>query len=152
VRCYTKEECTLWLEERKRTLPVNAGLRIDYSARSPRLAYIAGWIADHLPYKQPALLLIIEWGIWGGTENWHLYDLLRASHGEHRLLSEAPGHLFLGYETADLTSLIQLTMINGWGGYLLTEANYVNAFFSHDEYVEFFAENTSLEEAREALG
>jgi hypothetical protein len=151
MRCYTKEECTKWLEERERTLPVNAGLRVEYGARSPRLAYIAGWIADHLPYKQPVLLSITEWGIWGSTENFHLYHLLRTAHGEQRLLWEAPGHLLLGYETAELTSLIQLLMINGWGGYLLTEANYVNAFFSHDEYVDFFSENASLEEVREAL-
>jgi hypothetical protein len=30
-------------------------------------------------------------------------------------------------------------MLNGWGGYVLTQANYVNAFFSHDEYIDFFA-------------
>ncbi len=30
-------------------------------------------------------------------------------------------------------------MLNGWGGYLLTEADHANAFFSHDEYVDFFA-------------
>jgi hypothetical protein len=29
--------------------------------------------------------------------------------------------------------------LNGWGGYILTQANYVNAFFSHDEYIDFFA-------------
>ena len=30
-------------------------------------------------------------------------------------------------------------MLNGWGGYVLTQANYVNAFFSHDECIDFFA-------------
>ena len=30
-------------------------------------------------------------------------------------------------------------MLSGWGGYILTEADYVNAFFSHDEYIDFFA-------------
>ncbi len=30
-------------------------------------------------------------------------------------------------------------MLNGWGGYSLTQADYVNAFFSHDEYIDFFA-------------
>jgi hypothetical protein len=29
-------------------------------------------------------------------------------------------------------------MLNGWGGYVLTEANYGNVFFSHDEYLDFF--------------
>ena len=34
---------------------------------------------------------------------------------------------------------------------MLTEANYVNAFFSHDEYIEFFAEREeSLAKVRDA--
>jgi hypothetical protein len=32
-------------------------------------------------------------------------------------------------------------MLNGWGGYILTQADYVNAFFSHDEFIDFFAEH-----------
>jgi hypothetical protein len=43
-------------------------------------------------------------------------------------------------------------MLNGWGGYVLTGANYVNVFFSHDEYLRFFASTESnLAEVREAL-
>jgi hypothetical protein len=44
-------------------------------------------------------------------------------------------------------------MLNGWGGYILTQADYVNAFFSHDEYVNFFAErDESLTDVRRVLG
>jgi hypothetical protein len=44
-------------------------------------------------------------------------------------------------------------MLNGWGGYVLTEANYVNAFFSHDEYIDFFAQNSeNLADIRKVLG
>ena len=43
-------------------------------------------------------------------------------------------------------------MINGWGGYVLTEADYANAFFSHDEYIDFFAENDgNLADVRNVL-
>jgi len=43
-------------------------------------------------------------------------------------------------------------MLNGWGGYVLTEANYINAFLSHDEYFQFFSNNEGkLEEVRDAL-
>jgi hypothetical protein len=35
----------------------------------------------------------------------------------------------------------------------LTEANYVNAFFSHDEYINFFAENDgNLADVRKEFG
>ena len=82
---------------------------------------------------------VTEWGIWGSSENWHLYYKLRQSYGDLRLLHEAPGHLFLGHEPEDLASFLQLAMLNGWGGYILTEADYVNAFFSHDEYIDFYS-------------
>jgi hypothetical protein len=100
----------------------------------------------------PSLLWLTEWGIWRSSENWHLYYKLRQSYANHKLLQEAPGHLFLDYEAEDLASFLQIAMLNGWGGYLLTQANYVNAFFSHDEYIDFFAERSeNLEEVRQAL-
>ena len=80
-------------------------------------------------YRSPALVWITEWGIWGSSENWHLYYKLRRSYGDLRLLHEAPGHLFLGHESEDLTSFLQIAMLNGWGGYILTQADYLNAFF-----------------------
>ena len=44
-------------------------------------------------------------------------------------------------------------MLNGWGGYVLTQANYVNAFFSHDEYIDFFAVlDKNLEGIRKEFG
>jgi len=58
----------------------------------------------------------------------------------------------MDYEAADLASFIQLAMLNGWDGYILTEANYVNAFFSRDEYIELMAKcEENLNEVREAL-
>jgi len=78
---------------------------------------------------RPALLWLTEWGIWSGSENWH--------------------------EAEDLASFLQVAMLNGWGGYVLTEADYVNAFFSfsHDEFIDFFAgHDENLGEVRKELG
>jgi hypothetical protein len=144
MRAFTKQECEQWLQQRSRALPANSSYRIKGVADDRRLGYRSRWIAENLPYRQPVLLWITEWGIWQSGENWHLYHLLRSSHGEHRLLHEAPGHLFLDYEVADLASFLQVSIMNGWGGYLLTQADYLNAFFSHDEYIDFFSENDGL--------
>ncbi len=79
----------------------------------------------------------------------------RQSYGDLRLLHEAPGHLFLGHESEDLTSFLQIAMLNGWGGYILTQADYLNAFFSHDEYIDFFAAEGGLglfEDIRKEFG
>jgi hypothetical protein len=71
-----------------------------------------------------------------------LYFKLRQACGDNRLLNDAQRHLFLEHEAEDLASFLQLSMLNGRGGYVLTEADYVNAFFSHDEYIDFFAKHS----------
>jgi hypothetical protein len=143
MRFYTGQECEKWLEERARTKPDIAlqvhSLRFDYPKEPHGIYDTASWIAQTLSYRQPTLLWITKWGIWPGSENWHLYYKLRQTYGDLRLLQETPGHLFLEYEAEDLASFIQVAMLNGWGAYILAHANYVNTFFSHDEYIEFFA-------------
>jgi len=99
----------------------------------------AHWFAKYSTFESGVMLWITEWGIWTSSENYHLYYKLRSIYGETRLLHEAPGHYFLQHEMDDLATFLQVAILNGWGGYILTEADYVNAFFSHDEYVDFYA-------------
>ena len=57
------------------------------------------------------------------------------------------------HEAEDFASFLQVAMLNGWGAYVLTPADYVNAFFSHDEYIDFFAKHEeNLAELRKVLG
>jgi hypothetical protein len=154
---YTNQECEDWLSGRERLKPEAVpGVHVEhigYPPGSHRLFFVAHWIATSLTYRTPTLLWITEWGIWGGSENWHLYYKLRQTYGDQRLLHEAPGHLFLEHEAEDLASFLQVSMLNGWGGYVLTGMNYVNAFFSHDEYIDFFAENDgNLADIRKEFG
>jgi hypothetical protein len=156
LRFYTNAECDQWLSGRQRQKPdadpAVRSLRIAYPPKPHAVFGLARCIATSITYREPTLLWVTEWGIWPSSENWHLYYRLRQSFGDLRLLHEAPGHLFLEHEAEDLASYLQLAMLNGWGGYVLTHANLVNAFFSHDEYIDFFAEQESaLFEVREAL-
>jgi hypothetical protein len=143
MRFYTKEECETWLSNRDRSKPDCVtgmkSVRVAYPKEPNRIFSVARWISTALTQREPTLLWITEWGIWPSSENWHLYYKLRQSYGDDRLLDEAPGHLFLGHESEDFASFLQLSLLNGWGGYVLTQADNVNAFFSHDEYIEFFA-------------
>jgi hypothetical protein len=157
VRFYTKEECEKWLRGLERSkpdaVPETQVERIGYPTEPYHIFGMAHWIADSLTYRMPTLLWITEWSIWPSSENWHQYYKLRQSYLDVRLLHEAPGHLFLGHESEDLASFLQIAMLNGWGGYVLTQADYVNAFFSHDEYVDFFAKlDDNLAEVRKELG
>lgn len=157
MRFYTGDECKNWLASRNRSMPdVTKGclrLRIPYPREPYRMFYLSHWIATELAFRMPILLWVTEWGIWPSSENWHLYYRIRQSHGDHRLLHEAPGHLFLEYEAEDLASFLQISMLNGWGGYLLTHADYANAFFSHDEYLDFYSSRQAMiDEIRKGLG
>ncbi len=156
MRFYTKTECEEWLRRHERQKPdETAGIhreRSDFPPEPYRYFNFTHWIAMSLMYRRPALLWITEWGIWHSSENWHLYYKLRQTYGDQRLLHEAPGHLFLEHEAEDLASFIQVAMLNGWGGYILTESDYVNAFFSHDEYFDFYGkENDNLGVVRDWL-
>ena len=151
------DECEAWLDGRKRGKPdAVEGLlrfRMPYPREPYRINYIAHWIAANLTYRMPALLWMTEWGIWPSSENWHLYYKLRQSYSDHRLLHEAPGHLCLEHEAEDLGSFLQVGMHNGWGGYVLTHADYANLFFSHDEFIDFFSDDQGIiDEVRKALG
>jgi hypothetical protein len=156
LRFYSPHECEVWLRDRDRerpgARPATHAERLRYPSEPHRVFFVAQWIAHSLTYRMPTLLWITECGIWPSSENWHLYYKLRQAYGDQRLLHEAPGHLFLEHEAEDLTSFLQVAILNGWGGYVLTDANYVNAFFSHDEYIDFFADNNdNLTQVRDAL-
>lgn len=156
MRFYTQQECEEWLSGLEREKPDASPdmhrERVPYPSKPHGIRFFARWIATSLTYRMPALLWITEWGIWPSSENWHLYYKLRQTYQDQRLLQEAPGHLFLGHEAEDLASFLQTAMLNGWGGYLLTQENYVNAFFSHDEFVDFYAEREeALADVRSAL-
>jgi hypothetical protein len=156
MRFYRPDECAAWSADLGRPRPdTQAGL-MSCEARCPREAHkfygMASWMAATLGYRRAVLLWVTEWGIWPTSENWHLYYRLRQSYGDYRLLHEAPGHLCLAYEAEDLASFLQLAMINGWGGYLLTEAGYASVVFSHDEYVHFYSDSQPvIDDIRTAL-
>jgi hypothetical protein len=156
LRFYTQVECENWLSDQQRRKPdavPDAHVeRVSYPPEAYRVFFVAHWIATSLTHGMPTLLWVTEWGIWPSSENWHLYYRLRQTYSDQRLLHEAPGHLFLEHEAEDLASFLQVAMLNGWGGYVLTQADYVNAFFSHDEYIDFFAEHDeNLVEVRKVL-
>ena len=90
--------------------------------------------------RESCLLWVTTWGVWRSSENLHLYYRLRQSYGDRRLLDDAPAHLFLDYETADLVSFLQVGVLNGWDIHLVPRYGYARAFVSHDEYVEFVAD------------
>jgi len=148
MRFYTKAECEEWLKGCGRTKPDADGraaaLRLDFPKDISGAYRWANWIASHLVFEEPCLIWIAEWGIWPTSENLHLYYTLRHAQNDFRLLHEAPGHFFLKHEKGLITSFLQVFMLNGWGGYILNQHGYVDVFFSHDEFIEFYLDDAEL--------
>lgn len=116
-------------------------------ARAPlpeltKLTFFCQQLERALRPREACLLWVTDWGIWG-AENLHLYYRLRQSYGDYRLLDEAPGHLFLDYEAADLVSFVQIGIICGWDMHLIPFVGYARAFVSHDEFVAFAADEAN---------
>ena len=101
------------------------------------------------PYRA-CLLWFTETDIWPSSTNWHLYYRLRQSYGDHRRVENAPGHFFLDYEAPDLVSFLQVAMLAGFDAHLIPDhSGYSRAFLSHDEFVEFAADEGNEELVKE---
>ncbi len=74
----------------------------------------------------------------------------RKSHGEHRWLIEAPGHIFAGSERDELTAWVWMMMCFGWDGYLFATP-YRGCMFqtSHEDFVRLLSSDAeSFSEAQ----
>jgi len=128
-------------------------LRFVY-AREPagRLFWIGQVLAEALEYWDEAILWVVLSGVWGSSENTHLYYRIRQSYGDQRHLDQAPAHLALRHESEDLTTLLHLCMMFGWEVFLFTGHDHVRVFLSHDEYGEIAVpEGHNVEKLRDTL-
>ncbi len=111
-------------------------IRVNIPSEIRRLAWFSRFIESNLRPRDRCLVWVTSWGIWESSENWHLYYRLRQSYGDFRLIEEAPGHLFLEYETPDLISFLHLGLSAGWDMHLFLSDNVSRVVVSHDGWVE----------------
>lgn len=147
MQFFTRDECVDWAEGHGYPLsrpPSDAATQLPHiTIRVPaQPSYVAFCraISNAIEPRFTCLLWIVQHGVWPSSENWHLYYRLRASYGDHRLLHDAPGHLFLDFEAADLVTFLQVTLASGWDAEILPQLAYGGAgnarvFISHDEFV-----------------
>jgi len=166
MRALTETEAADWCRKQRLTLGgdnlprwplATHTIRFPVMKDATRLAWFAGFVERSLRPRDCCLLWVSLTGVWPQSENWHLYYRLRQTYGEPRLIEKAPGHLFLDYESADLTTFLEVGLLGSWDMYVLTGTQgYLNAFFSHDEWVEFCGEDatalTTIEEELKPAG
>ena len=146
MQLLTIPECKTSCEDRQiklddrghplRALDGQYALRCAFPKSPTQFLWFCQFIERSLQPRESCLLWVTDWGIFCSAENLHLYYKLRQAYGDHRLLHEAPGHLFLKFESDDLVTFIELSMLSGWDAYLLPTVGYAWGFISHHEEVE----------------
>lgn len=110
------------------------------------------FLASSVVPFQDCLFWVTLFGVWSSSENWHLFYRLRESYGQRRQLADAPAHLFLRQEQSDLATFIELALLFGWDFYLLPYPGYADVFVSHDEFLEFHADDpVAAQRVKEAI-
>jgi len=97
---------------------------------------------DWLWYSEPSscLVSVVETGIWSSSENLSLYYSWRQSLHIHTSLDVGRGHVFLPFERDHFMSLLQMSLIFGWG-FLAASAYGDDAFaINHDGKVVAFTD------------
>lgn len=160
MKFLTDEECKEWMlgtgngaliEKR----PAETDSKFQLGGRIPtvpRLVPFCRCLESVLQPYDDLLVWVTVSGVWPSSEPWHLYYRLRQSYFDHRLLEEAPGHLFMAHESEDARSLIQIGLIAGWDMHLVPNQGFGQAYISHDEFWEAsFDSPETFKSAREAL-
>lgn len=83
------------------TCPVHTMLRHCVSWLTVDRASILVWIDDY--------------GVSESKEDWNLYYRWRRSMGDHGVMAETPGHLFMAHEGVDTISLLLMARVFEWG-------------------------------------
>jgi hypothetical protein len=162
VRFYSPEECAshcallkVELDARRqptRDLDFQYRLRCELPPSFTQLLWFSRTIEAALQPRAACLVWATGFGIFPSNENEHLYYRLRQSYGDLRLLHEAPGHLCLGYEQAEVVTLVHLGILFGWDVHLIPTQGHARAFVCHDEWVDLgFASQAQFEETRAQL-
>lgn len=110
-------------------------VKISFVNRTRSSYALARLFVSWLGSFDSCILWITEYGIWPSSENKHLYYRLRSSFHDHRLLRDAPRHLFLRHEQEDLITFVDLAIQFGWGGFLFGVHADRWMTISHDEWV-----------------
>jgi hypothetical protein len=59
-----------------------------------------------MDFRTWSLLYVYNKGTAPSLQNWHLYYRLRTAYGNSEKLDKSPGHLFLDFERADLSTFL----------------------------------------------
>jgi hypothetical protein len=104
---------------------------------------LARHFADLLLENSQVFVYFKSWNIWPSGENFDLFDGYRRSMGEHRPLSESQVHLFAPGDQATFTSILSMGLYFVWDVDVFDISGKILLTFSHDEWMEFRADEAA---------
>jgi hypothetical protein len=147
---FTQKECLEWCTQNRIDVPEQTdddgaagGLVIRVPVPGSNAFAVSKCLEEAICPWNTCLLWVTGSDVWRSSTNLHLYYALRRSYGDHRLLSQAPGHMFSNYEGRDLISFIHLAILFGWDAYLLSDLGYGKGFLSHDSWFHIWRSNSA---------
>ena len=157
MRCQTKIESESFANIATFGIPANpkdaSQFLFQIVGEIPKDFSSLNWFSDFLANSFESFdhcLLLVE--LWE-PKNLHLFYRLRQTYLENRTLMEAPGHIFLDYETADLASFILIGMVCGWRFRLHPAPCFVRAFIDDGFSFTFETdEESNFDEIKKTLG
>jgi hypothetical protein len=146
MKCLTNAECSDWLRNQRMVeepygepLPVGSHYKQFAPPTSARhLAAFSRHLFDWLGNYDTALLHITDWGLYKPDEM-AVIQAIRRSHGEHRMLIDAPGHLFEAKERDELIGMFYLTVMFGWSAYLYFPAAKATIFNWEGDLIDLWS-------------
>jgi hypothetical protein len=126
-----------------RELPGRHRLRVNFPSKPSQYLWFSRTIESALAPRSSMLVWVTEWGVFPSSQNLHLYYRFKQAYGDLRLLHEAPGHLCLDFEAAEVTTLVYLAILFGWDAHLIPTAGYARAFVYHHDWAEIAFDDAS---------
>lgn len=113
---------------------------------------LAKLLARILPQDSEVVVWINGWSVWRSGEHLDLFYGYRRSHGEERLLIEAPVHVFHGEsDKPAFISVISLILYFLWDAKIFDRTGNFLIGTSNDEFIDVYLAESESERFKEAI-
>ena len=139
-----------FLENLADSLPAQGSYCIP--ADSGRKTALAKLFANHLFKYRDIAICITGWNVWQSCEHLDLFYGYRKSHGENRILFEAPVHLFNDEtDKPSFISIVSLILYFIWDAQIFDRSSHFLLRLSNDEFMDVYANEDPSKELNAAF-
>lgn len=145
MHCINEAEAQAWLHANQ--ADTTQALHLFGSWHIPgdagRKMALAKLLRSYLNWDAGVLLWVTDWGIWPSSENWLIFERLRAGSGETRSLLEAPAHLFSAQDQEEGEAVLAVGLYFMWDMTVVAAGEPVVVQFDHHETLRLLGSSTT---------